>query len=244
MGLWLRGRNKSAMVKQNYYLLAALPGLGELGSMAPLTPTELLAQMGDAASARPLVEALFLSDDLLQHQGFGAGELEELDLVVLTGEQGKNTEPLPEYIVLSDEQDSRQQVMLDHVWQGYYGYVARLAKERHSTFLAGWVGYEIALRNAVAEARAKALRLDPTEYLVRPDLADPYATFGPLLSEWAAAANPLVGLRVLDTARWDWLNTHDGWFTFKDDELAAYGAKLMLLRRWQRLSEEPAAMTA
>ena len=231
------------MANQNYYLLAALPGLGELGSAAPLTATELLGQVGDAAGARSLLEALFLSDDLLQHQGFGAGELEELDLVVLTSEQGEDAEPLPDYIVLGNEQDSRQQVMLDHVWQGYYGYVAELAKAHHSSFLAAWVGYEVALRNGIAEARAKALGLDATEYLVRPDLADPYESFGSLLNEWASTSNPLAGMRVLDEARWDWLSRHDGWFTFKDDELAAYGAKLMLLRRWQRLSAEPAAVT-
>jgi hypothetical protein len=232
------------MAKQNYYLLAALPGLGELGSVVPLSATELLGQVGDAASARTLLEALFLSDDLLQHQGFGAGELEELDLVVLTAGQGQDAEALPDYIVLGNEQDSRQQVMLDHIWQGYYGYVSGLAKASGSTFLADWVGYEVALRNGVAEARAKALGLDATEYLVRPDLADPYESFGSLLNEWASASNPLAGLRVLDEARWDWLGRHDGWFTFKDDELVAYGAKLMLLRRWQRLSAEPTAVTA
>jgi hypothetical protein len=226
------------MVKQNYYLLAALPGLAELGAATPLTPTELLRQVGPAAGARPLLEAVFLSDDLLQHQAFLAGEREELELTVLTPDQGKNEQPLPEYLMIPDEQDSRQQVMLDHVWQGYYDYAAALACEHHSTFLAAWVGYEVALRNAVADTRAKALHLDPTDYLVRPDLADLYEDFRPVLNEWTTAADPLAGLRVLDTARWLWLNAHDRWFTFTDDELIAYGAKLMMLRRWQRLTNE------
>ena len=55
------------------------------------------------------------------------------------------------------------------------------------------------------------------------------------MSEWASAATPLAGLKVLDLARWDWLKRHGAYFTFGDDELAAYAAKLMLLGRWNRI---------
>lgn len=227
------------MVKQNRYLLAALPGLGELGANAPLTPADMLEQVAASPSCRILLEALFLSDDLLQRQAFLAGELKELELTVLTAQQGSNEQPLPEYLIVSEqEQDSRQQVMLDHIWQGYYDHAAQLAEQRNSSFLLAWVAYEVALRNAVATARAKTLHLDAAEYLVRPELADSQEDFTSLIAEWTAARDPLAGLRVLDTARWSWLARSDGWFTFKDDELAAYGAKLMLLRRWQRLTGE------
>ena len=230
------------MVTQNRYLLAALPGLGELGSTAPLTPADMLEQVTASPGCRVLLDALFLSDDLLQRQAFLAGELKELELAILTAQQGRNEQPLPDYLIISEEeQDSRQQVMLDHIWQGYYDHAAAVAKQQNSVFLAAWVGYEVAQRNAVAAARAKALHLDAAEYLVRPELADSQEDFSGLLAEWTAARNPLAGLRVLDTARWVWLADRDGWFTFKDDELAAYGAKLMLLRRWQRLTSESAS---
>ena len=115
------------MVTQNRYLLAALPGLGDLGTAPPLTGVELLEQVGESSSSRRLVEVIFLSDDLLQHQGLLAGEKMEAELTVLTPGQGRNEEPLPDYLVISDEEDSRQQVMLDHIWQSYYDYAAAYA---------------------------------------------------------------------------------------------------------------------
>ncbi|MGB2821431.1 MAG: hypothetical protein WBF17_10645, partial [Phycisphaerae bacterium] len=74
-------------------------------------------------------------------------------------------------------------------------------------------------------------------HLVEPDLAAPQDEFTLVLGEWSAARDPLAGLRVLDAARWRWLIEHDAWFTFADDELAAYAAKLMLLHRWKRIAE-------
>ena len=112
-----------------------------------------------------------------------------------------------------------------------------MARRHGSVFLADWVGYEVALRNALAAARAKRLGLDENDYLVATDLAATDEDFTTLLSEWTAASTPLAGLRVLIAARWAWLAEHDAWFSFSDDELAAYAAKLMLLHQWRRLAE-------
>ncbi|MCJ7542993.1 MAG: hypothetical protein MUP47_00235, partial [Phycisphaerae bacterium] len=106
------------------------------------------------------------------------------------------------------------------------------------SFLAQWVGYEVALRNALAAARAQALGLEAADYLVATDLGQADGDLSAVVGEWAAAPNPLAGLRVLDAARWDWLAWHDAWFSFQDDELIAYAAKLVLLDRWQRLTAE------
>jgi len=59
-----------------------------------------------------------------------------------------------------------------------------------------------------------------------------------VVNEWALAPDPLRAQRVLDEARWRWLSDHDGRFSFEADELAAYAAKLVLLDRWRRLTEE------
>jgi hypothetical protein len=34
------------------------------------------------------------------------------------------------------------------------------------------------------------------------------------------------------------LTAHDAWFTFSDDELAVYAARLMLLHQWLRITSE------
>ncbi len=219
---------------QNYYLLASLPGLGEPGSTPPLTPAQLLDRVADAPGPRRLIGALLLSDDLLLRESVLGGEEVDAEPAVLTGEQLRDEAPLPAMLAVeTDEGDSR--IAADVVWEAYFRHAADIARTAGSAFLAAWVGSEVALRNALTAARAKTLGLDAEAYLVAGDLADPDADFDTVLGEWSAAAHPLAALRVLDTARWAWLMDREGWFTFQNDELAAYAAKLMLLCRWNRL---------
>ena len=104
--------------------------------------------------------------------------------------------------------------------------------------MASWVGYEVGLRNALVAARAEALDLDPASYRVAPELADPDMSLDETLKAWSAASNPLEALEVLDRARWSWLDEQGPWYSFGDDEVAVYTAKLMLLHRWRRISEK------
>ncbi len=223
------------MAVGNYYRVTALPSLGDLGSPPPITPAEWVAHLS-GASAREVVEVLLLSDDLLQREAFLAGESEQVEPAVLSAEQARDEAPLPPSLAPEgDEPSARQGPPSDAVWEAYFRHVADVARRRGSPFLQAWVGYEVGLRNALATARAKALDLDPEPYRVASDLADPDAVVQQPVSEWADAENPLEGLRVLDRGRWQWLADHDPHFTFADDELAVYAARLMLLVRWYRL---------
>ena len=230
------------MTGHNYYILTALPSLGEFGSAAPLTLGQLLESVSDNAACKALLEVVFLSDDLLQWQSCLAGEITEANPVVLTEAQACHKEPLPGYL-LADTQAESAHIPGDEVWAGYFRHAATVADRLTSHFLHTWIEYEVTLRNALAVARAKALDLDPNDYLVATELAGSDEDFTALLNEWSRSENPLAGLRILDKTRWDWLIRHDGWFTFDNDELAAYGAKLMLLCRWQRLGHTPEGMT-
>ena len=229
------------MSGDNLYLLSALPTLGELGSTPPMPLARLLEQVIEGGENRPLLEALLLSDDLLQRQAFLSGELDEVEPAVLTSHQARDEEPLPEYLVSSE--DTASQPAPDDLWALYYRYATNTATENGNSFLSEWVEYEVGLRNALVKARAKALNIDPQEYLVVPDIGSDKEDFSKVISEWTAASDPFAGLRILDEARWKWLGENDGWFTFENDELVAYGAKLMLLQRWQRLSREVPAQT-
>ena len=225
------------------YLLTSLPTLGRLGDSPEITPPELVAHVADSADAQALVEAVILSDDLLQRDGIIAGELTEPQPVVLTAEQLSGEAPLPETLVEAEDSSAPTHIAADSVWAAYFRHAADTAKRYRCAFLAEWVGYEVAVRNALAEARARSLDLAPERYLVVEDLADLSVDLDGLLREWSAARDPLAGLKLLDEARWHWLDENDRWFTFSCDELAAYAARLMLLNRWIRLSE-PEAETA
>ena len=230
------------MAGRNYYMVTALPSLGQLGTTPPLTIASMLEHVAHRPIARVLVETLFLADDLLQRDAMLAGELEQAQPAVLTNPQLSDEQPLPAYLA-APEQATPRRVAADAVWADYFQHAADVAKRTGCRFLGKWVGFEVALRNALVAERAKALDLDVHEYLVEPQLAAE-ADLATTINEWAAAPNPLAGMKVLDQARWRWLNDNDAWYSFVDDELAAYAARLMLLHRWDRSdqSSDGAAM--
>jgi hypothetical protein len=233
------------MAPRNFYLGSSLPPLGDLGSTPPLALAELAEQVSEFAGARALVEAVLLGDDLLEREALLAGERGEVAPAVLTAAQARNEAPLPAYLV-GEEGEAPRRIAADALWEAYFRHAAAVARRRGSEMLARWVAHEVAMRNALAAERAKALGLEPADYLVAQDLGETNPDLGALVSEWAAAPDPLAGMRVLDHGRWHWLLDHEGWFTFADDEVAAYAAKLMLLHRWHRLAGEApdAARTA
>lgn len=227
------------MAGKNYYLLSFLSTPEALGSEPPILCGDFLHHLDAHEQPRPreLAETIFLSDDLLQRDAVLAGEVENPEPILLTADQMRDEEPLPEYLADATAEGGADTKVIaaDVVWEAYFRHVAAVAERLGSPFLRAWVGFEVALRNELAEARARTLQLEPTDYYVAPDLAeagDRSAT----VNEWSAAPNPLQAQRVLDQARMDWLRENDTYFSFGDDELAAYAAKLMLAVRWHRLT--------
>lgn len=219
----------------NYYLITSLATMESLATAPPLSNSALLEHLSDQPGAEELVRTLLLSDDLMQRQALLAGEIEQADPTVLTVEQVADEEPLPEYLAPPPESAPRR-ITGDSLWVAYFRHAMAVARARKCGFLEDWIGFEVAMRNALVETRAKSLGLDPNEYLVEPDLAAS-VNFSPTIGEWTAAPDPLAGLKVLDRARWDWLMRNDRSYSFADDEIAAYAAKLMLLHRWHRLAQ-------
>ncbi|MBN1441534.1 MAG: DUF2764 family protein [Planctomycetes bacterium] len=226
------------MSGRNIFLLTALPPLGELGSAPPLALDELLEHVAEAPGPREILESLYLGRDLLEREAFLAGEREEPSGVVLSASQVKNEAPLPDFLVPEPEEDrAERRVSEDALWEAYFFHLRDTARRRSSAFLEGWVGVEVALRNALASARAKAFGFEPSDYVVAVELEDREVDTSGVVSEWRQAHDPLGALKILDQFRWSWLSEHEGWFTFGDDEIAAYGARLMLVDRWHRLAQ-------
>ncbi|MBI5723499.1 MAG: hypothetical protein HZA50_06035 [Planctomycetes bacterium] len=224
------------MSLENVYVLSSLPSLGELGSRPPMTPRQFTEALDPDGSVWPIVQAVFLGDDLMQHQSVLAGVKIQPAPAVLTPEQVRGDSPLPEY--LSGQAGATVKNPADAVWAAYFHHTADLAAGAGSKFLACWTTMEVALRNAIADARAKTLQLDPADFIVAGELGDGPESLAGLVRQWAGAADALAGQMMLDEFRWDWIDANEQYFTFADDELAAFAAKLMLLTRWDRMSKE------
>lgn len=246
------------MEGDRYYCLSALPTLGELGRAPPLSPDQLLEHLAPCPTARRVAEVLFLHDDLLQREGVGAGELSSVRPVVLTDEQVRGESPLPAYLSACLPERGRSQsgdaqaessgdparvLPADTTWEAYFRHAADMARTCACGFLADWVAFEVGLRNALVISRAKELGLDADAYLVAVELGEPDESFTEIVDKRAAAATPLAELETLIKVRWAWLTQHEAWFSFSDDEFAAYAGKLMLLIQFERLvkTNEPGA---
>jgi len=224
------------MSRRYYFLLSFLPGLGELGARPGIEPSAFRAAAWEDDRAGEIADSVLLERDLLAREGFLAGEIEDPEPLVLSVEQVRGEQPLPD--ALAGVERPGRRVAADAVWEAYYRHVARTARRTGCEFLRSCVGFEVALRNAVAAERARTLELDPSGYLVAEDLADEDAPVGGIVAAWASAPDPLRGLRALDEARREWAATRSRYFSFTLDELAAYARNLVLLDRWRRLAGE------
>lgn len=163
-----------------------------------------------------------------------AGEIEDAEPIILTKEQLTDHAPLPEYLVPEATPDQPNRSVTDGVWDAYFHHLDRISAK--TPFARKWVGYEVSLRNALVHRRAKTLEISADPYLVAVDLQESEYNFDALLSEWASVDNLLEATKLLDQARWRWIEKNDAWFTFTDDELVAYTARLILLHRWHRIT--------
>ena len=226
------------MKSARHFYITMLPALGGLGSSPSMKLADLLEHVEESRQWHEQLEALVLLDDLLQREALLAGETDEVEPSVLSLQQAQGEAPLPEALDAPAAADQTTALEADLLWERYFRYAHQLARSRSSRFLTQWVEFEVALRNALAAARARRLGLEESDYQVAADLAHSDRDLSPVLSEWEAAPTPLAGLRVVIRARWSWVDRHDSWFSFSVDELLAYAARVMLLEQWRRTEEK------
>lgn len=218
-----------------YYLVTSLPTLPGLGERPPLSAAELRGRAAEHAAALAAIDAVLLADDLLQRQSVLAGEDQPITPVVLSADQVRGEEPLPPEL-RADATLPGQAAGVEQLWERYFRHAAAVGAASGCAFLGRWVGFEVALRNALAEARAKTLRLSSEGSLVAADLSQPGRDVQSLVERWQAADTPLEALRALDSGRLEWLADNGSWFSFSIDELAAYAAALSIVARWERIT--------
>jgi hypothetical protein len=228
-------------MKRHFYILCFLPGIKTFHDPPPVSRQELLSVVKESGGPTPIVQLLFLNDDLIQREAVLAGEIipDEIDPAVLSHEQVTAKKALPEFLVSGQEKKNETPdnlIAADQIRHNYYHHVSKIAKINRSQFLKGWIEFEVGIRNALANVRAKALKLDPRPYLVAPELENSELSFETILADWNKASNPLEATKVLDRARWDRITELEQWYSFGSDEIFAYTAKLIILQRWRQIT--------
>jgi len=111
------------------------------------------------------------------------------------------------------------------------------AEEKHMAqpSIKKWINFNIMLKNELVKLRAERKKIDPQRYL-RPD---GYA--GPSLYHICLAAvrnpSPQEAEKLLDKARWDYLEDLSFGHYFDFDALLIYAYKLLILQRWSKLNK-------
>jgi len=98
-----------------------------------------------------------------------------------------------------------------------------------------WFEFEITLRNELARARAARKKIDPSRFLRLPD--SPQAQISHVAMSAYRSTSILEGERILDQARWDFLEALSLGHYFDFDYLLIYGLKLKLLERWENIQK-------
>jgi len=223
------------MGRSYYFLLTSLPPLPDLGGRPALTLAELQERAAPHGPAARAVDAVLLEADLLTRESILAGQTETGEAAVLSAEQARGEQPLPEYLT-GDAEGRRSPT--DAMWEAYYRHVAAEAAATGCEFLRRMVGFEVSLRNALAAERARVLQLEPSDQVVAGDLVGPDARVDEIVTAFASASDPLRALRAVDEARLAWVETQSRYFSFSLDEVAAYARGLVLAVRWATLADQ------
>ncbi|MCK8603652.1 DUF2764 domain-containing protein [Desulfoferrobacter suflitae] len=217
-----------------YYLLALLPPLPPLGDTPPITESEVLCIIDQekVSDARLLAEAFNSRTQLMQAatlklEGHDAGDIPAICYF------GHNLSPPLFELFLRDPQEAGEDAWLTEFWMELLSFFDAVGKTLKSSLLCRWAAWEKSLRS-----RLQSVRINSIADSGRKDLFIDAHDHRPLIADWRAASNPMMGERILDQARMDFIEAESRRYTFNIDELAAYFLKLGLLTRHARLDRQ------
>ncbi|MFH1281149.1 MAG: DUF2764 family protein [Candidatus Omnitrophota bacterium] len=101
--------------------------------------------------------------------------------------------------------------------------------------LKKWITFEVALRNELVRARASRQKVDPLKFIRFPDFPDTQIRHIALAAYRSASI--LEGEKILDEARWNFLESLSSGHYFDFDSLLIYALKLRILERWEKIQQ-------
>lgn len=100
--------------------------------------------------------------------------------------------------------------------------------------LSKWREFDAALRNELVKIRAARKKIDPAKYLRQEGFAGPGITHAAINA--SRNPSPLEAEKILDAARWRFLEELSGGHYFDLHSLIIYAHKLLLLERWKKIN--------
>ncbi len=209
------------------YEITALPALPAIGDAPFMSPRELRDLLGHTAKVRRVVDVILLAHDLdlfiSIHQG---QQIEETPFVLTPGQLSKEA-PLPSF--LTEGVPAARELSFDDLWQRYFRHVASLGLVAKAHILPAWAGFEVTLRNALAERRSRLAGHSFPPPLVAEELCDHLGSMSKQTDAWAAATDPLSAQQALTSIRKTWIEQHRRWYSFALDEIAAYALEWLIV---------------
>jgi len=101
--------------------------------------------------------------------------------------------------------------------------------------LEQWKNFEVALRNELARSRAARKKIDPLKFIRLPDF--PEARISHVALAAYRSTSILEAEKILDQARWDFLENLNFGHYFDFDYLIIYTLKLKILERWEKIQK-------
>jgi len=106
---------------------------------------------------------------------------------------------------------------------------------RAPAVLREWAVFEITLRNELARARAARKKTDPARFLRFPE--EPRSEVSHVAMNAYRSVSALDAEKLLDGARWEFLEGLGFGHYFDFEFLLVYGLKLMILERWDKVQK-------
>ena len=100
--------------------------------------------------------------------------------------------------------------------------------------LKKWNAFDKALRNELVKIRAAHKKLDPLKYMRYEGGADPSITH--IAAHAFRTPSLLEGEKILDQARWNFLDELAIGHYFDIDFLTVYANKLLIMERWEKIN--------
>ena len=228
------------------YLMSFLPGLDAPDGMRPINPSDFwsrVAEIGGAAvdAVRfvflrrdvEILEAMALEQDAARREALAEKGF------FFTREQFSGVEPLPAWVFRPSDASSSSLVAL---WRSYFAFGLVQARRAESRLLGEYIAWETALRNSLAVERAARMGASaPEQWLIDLEETNEKYTrqdFSEIIARWRQENSPLESEKLLDRARWDFVDQNTPYFSFATDEVVGYALKLGMVDRWNSLIQE------